>query len=66
MTLRIAIVPLADIRKEGLDVRVAPPCGERHVTYAMFAGGGAAWAEAADESGGYRYRARHRRARGRI
>ncbi|EPE94476.1 DUF3095 domain-containing protein [Rhizobium grahamii] len=53
LALRVAIVPLADIRKEGLDVRVARHAASENVTYAMFAGGGAAWAERQMKSGRY-------------
>ena len=42
--LRAALVPVADIRAAGQDVTVARyRVGE--VSYAMFAGGGAAWAD---------------------
>jgi len=53
LTLRIAVVPLADIRNEGLDVRVARHAASPFVTYAMFAGGGASWAERQMKSGRY-------------
>jgi hypothetical protein len=53
LMLRIAIVPLADIRKEGLDVRVARYSASPFVTYAMFAGGGTSWAERQMKSGRY-------------
>jgi hypothetical protein len=53
LTLRIAVVPLADIRKEGLDVRVARHAASSFVTYAMFAGGGASWAERQMKAGRY-------------
>ncbi|KQV70428.1 DUF3095 domain-containing protein [Rhizobium sp. Root1220] len=45
LTLRIAVVPLQDIRVQGLDVRVARYAASPFVTYAMFAGGGTSWAE---------------------
>ncbi len=45
LDLRIAIVPLGDIRAEGLDVRVARYSASPFVTYAMFSGGGTSWAE---------------------
>jgi Protein of unknown function (DUF3095) len=45
LDLRIAIVPIADIRAEGLDVRVARYSASPFVTYAMFSGGGTNWAE---------------------
>lgn len=53
LALRIAIVPLADIRKEGLDVRVARHAASENVAYAMFAGGGASWAERQMKNGLY-------------
>jgi len=53
LTLRAAIVPVADIRKEGLDVRVARYSASPYVTYAMFAGGGNSWAEREMKSGRY-------------
>jgi hypothetical protein len=45
LTLRAAIVPVGDIRAGGLDVRVARYQVSPEVSYAMFAGGGASWAE---------------------
>jgi hypothetical protein len=45
LTLRAAIVPVADIRAGGLDVRIARYQVSPEVSYAMFAGGGASWAE---------------------
>jgi hypothetical protein len=45
MVLRAAIVPLAAIRAQGIDVRVARFSPSPHVSYAMFSGGGLAWAE---------------------
>ncbi|OWV97526.1 adenylate cyclase [Rhizobium sp. R72] len=53
LTLRIAVVPIADIRKEGLDVRVARHAASPFVSYAMFAGGGASWAERQMKNGRY-------------
>ena len=47
--LRAAIVPIDDIRAQGLDVRVARFQAAPRSSYAMFAGGGASWAEARDE-----------------
>ena len=46
LTLRIGLVPVAAIREVGLDVRVARFAASSAVSYAMFAGGGLAWAEA--------------------
>jgi hypothetical protein len=45
LDLRTAIVPVSDIRDRGLDVRVALYRPSDDVSYAMFAGGGAHWAE---------------------
>lgn len=43
--LRGAIVPVSEIEANGLEVRVARYQASPNVTYAMFAGGGASWAE---------------------
>lgn len=43
--LRGAIVPISEIEASGLEVRVARYQASPNVTYAMFAGGGASWAE---------------------
>ena len=43
--LRIALVPVSDIRAKGHDVRIARFAASPDVTYAMFAGGGLAYAE---------------------
>lgn len=51
LTLRIALVPVATIRDRGLDVRIARFAPSPHVRYAMFAGGGLGWAEAAMKRG---------------
>jgi hypothetical protein len=45
LALRGAFVPITAIRAQGLDVRVARFAPSPNVTYAMFAGGGLAWAE---------------------
>jgi hypothetical protein len=45
LTLRAALVPLADIRNAGFEVSVARFQASPDVSYAMFAGGGMAWAE---------------------
>src|SRR6266536_1994292 len=47
MSLRAAMVPVAAIRDEGLDVRIARYAPSRNVSYAMFSGGGLAWANEA-------------------
>lgn len=54
LDLRAAIVPMRDIRAAGHDVRVARFQASPEVTYAMFAGGGASWAEAQMKAGRYR------------
>src|SRR5438105_1737486 len=53
LTLRAAMVPMTDIRKAGHDVLVARFRAAPEVTYAMFAGGGASWAEAEMKAGRY-------------
>jgi hypothetical protein len=54
LELRGALVPVDHVRQRGLDVRVARMRVSDHVTYAMFAGGGASWAEAEMKAGRYR------------
>jgi hypothetical protein len=44
-------VPVAGIRAQGLDVRVARFAPSKNVSYAMFSGGGLGWAEAAMKRG---------------
>jgi hypothetical protein len=53
LTLRVALIPIADIRKQGLDVRVARYGPSPNLSYAMFAGGGLSWADAAIKSGAF-------------
>jgi hypothetical protein len=53
LVLRIAIVPVADTRAEGLDVSVARYSASPYVTYAMFWGGGTSWAERQMKLGRY-------------
>ena len=53
LDLRAAIVPMADIRAQGLDVRVARFQASSEIAYAMFTGGGASWAEAQMKAGNY-------------
>ena len=53
LNLRAALVPMRDIRAQGLDVRVARFRVSPDVSYAMFAGGGASWAEAQMKAGDY-------------
>jgi hypothetical protein len=45
LELRVALVPLTAIRAAGNDVRVAEFAASPDVRYAMFSGGGLAWAE---------------------
>ncbi len=53
LTLRVALVPLTDIRAAGHDVRVGRFRASEQVTYAMFSGGGALWAETRMKQGAY-------------
>lgn len=46
LNMRTALVPLSEVRAAGLDVRIARFQASEDMTFAMFAGGGAAWAEA--------------------
>ena len=51
LSLRIAMVSVADIRTHGHDVRVARYMPSDNVSIAMFSGGGMAWADAAMKRG---------------
>ena len=51
LAMRVALVPVAAIRAQGLDVRIARVAQSDAVAYAMFAGGGLGWAEAAMKRG---------------
>ena len=53
LTLRVALMPVGEIRKEGLDVRVARYAPSPNLSYAMFSGGGLAWADAAMKRGAF-------------
>jgi hypothetical protein len=53
LALRVALVPVSAIRDAGLDVQVARFAPSPNVGYAMFAGGGLAWAEAALKRGAF-------------
>jgi Protein of unknown function (DUF3095) len=55
LTLRIAVVSVADIRAQHLDVLVARFAPSSNVTYAMFDGGGLSWAERKLKQGGYTF-----------
>src|SRR5260370_13432338 len=45
LVMRVALVPVAAVRAEGLDVRVARFGPSPNLSYAMFSGGGLGWAE---------------------
>jgi hypothetical protein len=51
LELRIGLVPVAAIRAQSLDVRVARYAPSENISIAMFAGGGIAWADAAMKRG---------------
>jgi hypothetical protein len=51
LEMRIALVPVTAIRTQGLDVRVARFGPSANLSYAMFSGGGLAFAEAAMKRG---------------
>jgi Protein of unknown function (DUF3095) len=51
LEMRVALVPVASIRNNGLDVRVARFGPSANLSYAMFSGGGLAFAEAAMKRG---------------
>jgi Protein of unknown function (DUF3095) len=53
LTLRVALVPVAAIRAEGWDVQVARYAPSANVSYAMFMGGGVAWAADRMKAGAY-------------
>lgn len=57
LDLRAALVPVADIRAKGLDMRIARFKASEEVSYAMFSGGGANWAEAEMKAGRYQVEA---------
>ena len=51
LVMRVALVPVAAIRGQGLDIRVARFGPSPNLSYAMFSGGGLGWAEAAMKRG---------------
>jgi len=51
LVMRVALVPIAAIRAQALDVRVARFGPSPNLSYAMFSGGGLGWAEAAMKRG---------------
>jgi hypothetical protein len=53
LNLRVALIPVADVRQHGLAVDIARFAPSPDVSYAMFSGGGIAWAEATMKRGAY-------------
>ncbi len=51
LVMRVALVPIAAVRAQGFDVRVARFGPSPNLSYAMFSGGGLGWAEAAMKRG---------------
>src|SRR5882724_9120644 len=51
LAMRVALVPVAAVRAQGLDVRVARFAPSPNLSYAMFSGGGLGWAETAMKRG---------------
>jgi Protein of unknown function (DUF3095) len=51
LVMRVALVPVAAVRAQGLDVRVARFGPSANLSYAMFSGGGLGWAETAMKRG---------------
>jgi hypothetical protein len=51
LEMRVALVPVAAVRAQALDVRIARFGPSMNLSYAMFAGGGLGWAEAAMKRG---------------
>ncbi len=49
--MRGAMVPISSVRENGFDVRIARFAPSENVSYAMFTGGGLAWAETAMKQG---------------
>jgi hypothetical protein len=54
LDMRVALVPIAELRARGFDVRVARFAPSPNVSYAMFTGGGLAWAERQMKAGAFR------------
>jgi hypothetical protein len=51
LMMRVALVPVKDIRAQGLDIKVARFGASANLSYAMFSGGGLGWADAAMKRG---------------
>jgi hypothetical protein len=56
LVMRVALVPVAAVRAQGLDVRVARFGPSPNLSYAMFSGGGLGWADAAMKRGEFSVR----------
>jgi Protein of unknown function (DUF3095) len=63
LDLRVAMIPVSEIRAAGRDVRVARFAASEHCVYAMFSGGGLAWFEERAKRGEYALPAARRNAR---
>jgi hypothetical protein len=53
LALRVALIPVGEVRQHGFAVNVARFAPSPNLSYAMFSGGGLAWAEAAMKRGEY-------------
>ncbi len=53
LDLRVAMIPISEIRASGHDVRVARFAASEHCVYAMFSGGGLTWFETQAKNGRY-------------
>src|SRR5712691_3308471 len=53
LDLRVALVPVSAVKEHGLNVSVARFAPSKNVSYAMFSGGGLAWADRAMREGRY-------------
>jgi plasmid stabilization system protein ParE len=53
LVLRAAMLRVSTVREHGLDVRIARFAPSAHVSYAMFSGGGVAWAEKQMKQGAF-------------
>ncbi len=53
LTLRVALMPVAAVRAAGLDIRIARFAASADVSYAMFSGGGLAFAERELKAGAF-------------
>ena len=51
LTLRVALVPVAAIREAGWDLTIARYAASSHAAYAVFSGGGLAWADGQVKAG---------------